>query len=236
MATSFSIVIREVAKHLNAYKSGSASTVQTDYTIATPTVTQVVDPFFSLDFIKDKIVDAHGRLSLEIANVRAHPWRTWINNSVTVSIASGAALPLVAANTESIVGAWGQVLNGGTLMTEAALERVQQYLYDTSDFIAPNLYYIDGGYVYHTASNVTINCCTYERSAIVTLIGTTPPGNIALPDVLVDALVAGAVAECIIEAKGGEMAAYFMKVFEGAIASIRSGQTTMPMMTLKAAA
>lgn len=235
MATSFSVIVRETAKHLNAYKSGSASTVQTDYVIATPTITQVTDPFFSLDFIKDKITDAHGRLSLEIANVRSHPWRTWIGSTVTSSLSSGAALP-TTASSRSIVGAWGQVLAGGTLMDEAAPARVQQYLYDTSDFIAPNLYYIDGGYIYHTAASVTINCCTYERSTVAALIATTPPGNITLPDVLVDALVAGAVAECIIEAKGGEMAAYFMKVFEGAIASIRSGQTTMPMITLKATA
>ena len=68
------------------------------------------------------------------------------------------------------------------------------------------------------------------------LVTSTPPGNITLPDVLVDAIVAGAVMECIIEAKGVEQASYFKTLFEGAIASIRQGQTTMPMMTLKATA
>lgn len=236
MATSFSIVLREAIKHLNAYKSGNAATVQTDYTIATPTITQAVDPYFSLDFIEDKIIDAHGRLSLEIANVRAHPWRTWINNSVTANLSSGSALPSVAANSKSIVGAWGQVLNGGTLMSESAPERVQQYLYDPSDYIMPNLYYIDGGYIYHTASSVTINCCTYERATVAALVTSTPPGNISLPDVLVDAIVAGAVGQCIIEDKGVAEASYFMKAFEAAIESIRNGQTTMPMRLLTATA
>ncbi len=236
MATSFAIIIREVAKHLNAYRSGDASTVNTDYTVATPTTTQVADPFFSLAFIQDKVIDAHGRLALEIANVRAHPWRAWIGNSVTATIASGVVLPLVATNAKSIVGCWGQVLNGGTIMSEAAPERVQQYLYDPLNFNQPNLYYIDGGYIYHTASIMTINCCTYERSTVAALVTSTPPGNITLPDVLVDAIVAGAVMECIIEAKGVEQASYFKTLFEGAIASIRQGQTTMPMMTLKATA
>jgi len=40
----------------------------------------------------------------------------------------------------------------------------------------------------------------------------------------------------IVEAKGTEMASYFLGLFQKAIESIRNGQTTMPMMTLKATA
>lgn len=235
MATSFSIVLREVAKHLNAYKSGTALVVSNDYAVTPPTITEVVDPYFSLGFIQDKVTDAHGRLSLEIANVRAHPWRTWINNSQTANLSSGSALPTVAANSKSIVGAWGQVTNGGIPMSEAAPERVRDYLYHTSTlYITPELYYIDGGYIYHTAAFVKLNCCTYERSTVAALV--TSGGNISLPDILVDAIVAGAVAECIIEDKGSGQAAYFMKRFEAAIESIRNGQTTMPMKLLTATA
>lgn len=233
MATAWQVIFREVAKHANAFASGSAATVATNYAVSPLTTTQVADPFFNLAFIQDKAIDAHGRLALEIANVRAHPWRRYVGNSVTSALASGDQLPATAANGDTIVGAWGQVLAGGTLpMSEAAPERVRAYLiHSTALYTAPYIYYIDGGYIYHTSATATINCCTYERADIVTAVAAN--GNITLPDVLVDAIVAGAVASLLVEAKGMEQAAYFKNYFEGCIESIRKGETTMPMMTLK---
>lgn len=237
MATSFAIPIREVAKHLNAFASGNASTTQTNYTTATPTTTQVVDPYFNLDFIKDRIVDAHGRLVVEIANVRTHPWRSWITPS-TVAVADSAIIGSAAANGKTIVGALGQVLSGGIPLTEAAPERVRDYqLLGGTFYNAPYLYYNDGLRVYLAPNTAcTINVCTYERADVVALIGATPPGNITIPDALVDALVAGTTAMCLVEAKNIEQASYFQGVFDKAVQSIRAGQTTMPMMTLPATA
>lgn len=234
MATSFAIPIREVAKHLNAFASGNASTTQTNYTTATPTVTQVIDPYFNLDFIKDKIVDAHGRLAVEIANVRAHPWRSWITPSVTAALTIGDLIP-TTASSKTIVGAYGEVIGSGILLIQANPQRVQQYLNNASLYpLNPYLYYIEGGRIYHTVAAAAINVCTYERADAVSSIGGTPPGNITIPDVLVDALVAGATASCLVEAKGMEQAAYFQNIFDKAIQSIREGQTTMPRMTLVA--
>lgn len=235
MATSFAIIIREVAKHLNAYRSGDASTVNTDYTVATPTTTQVADPFFSLAFIQDKVIDAHGRLALEIANVRTHPWRSFIGPS-TVTVANGAAIAQTAVNGKPIVGAIGQVLNGGRMMSEAAPERVNAYLRHTGvTYNAPDIYYCDGNVFYSSAASfVTVNVCTYDRSDQVLALAAN--GDITIPDVLADALVAGAVAELVIESKGMEQAAYFLGIFEKAIESIRNGMTHWPMMTLKATA
>lgn len=236
MATAWQVILRETAKHANAFASGGAATVATDYATSPLTTTQVVDPFFNLDFIKDKAIDAHGRLALEIANVREHPWRAFIGNSVTSGLASGAAIPTTAANSKSIVGALGQVLSsGGVPMSAAAPERVRAYqLHTTNLYTTPYLFYIDGGYIYHTGSNtVTINICTYERADVVAAVAAN--GNITLPDVLADAIVAGAVSELIVEGKGMEQAAYLKDYFQKAIESIRSGQTRMPMMNLKQA-
>lgn len=232
MATAWQIVLREAAKHTNAFASGSVSTVATDYTTSPLTTTQVVDPYFNLDLIKDKAIDAHGRLALEIANVRQHPFRSWITPS-TVTVADSAAISTVAANGKTIVGAYGQVLIGGVPCSEAAPERVRAYqLHGGSLYSAPYLYYLDGVYIY-LAPNTTcsINVCTYERADVVAAVAAN--GNISLPDVLVDAIVAGAVAELVIEAKGIEQAGYFLGIFNAAIDSIRKGLTTFPMMTLK---
>ena len=235
MATAWTIIFREVAKHANAFASGNAATVSASYLTSPLTTTQVEDPFFNLDFIKDKCIDAHGRLAAEIANVRTHPWRTFVGNSVTDALLNGDALPSTALNGKSIVGAWGQVMGGSEPFSEAAPERVRSYLLNTSDYNHPYLYYIDGNRIYHTASSsVTINCCTYERADVVTAVAAN--GNISLPDVLVDAIVAGAVAELVIEAKGIEQAGYFLGVFKSAIDSIRQGMTTFPMRTLPATA
>lgn len=232
MATPWQVIFREVAKHANAFKSGNAATVAADYTTSPLTTTQVADPFLNLDFITDKAIDAHGRLALEIANVRAHPWRAEVGNSVTSSLSSGAAMPLLASNNKTIIGAWGQVLNtDSVLMTEAAPERVRPYLVHAATlFIDPYLYYIDGNRIYHTSADVRLNVCTYERADVVAAVAAN--GNITLPDVLADAIVAGAVAGLIVEAKGIEMAAYYLNAFNAAINSIRANDTTMPMKLL----
>jgi len=233
MATPWQVILREISKHANAFASGGAATVATDYTTSPLTTTQVVDPYFNLDFIKDKAIDAHGRLALEIANVRGHPWRAWIGNSTTNALASSALIPMTATNSKTIVGAYGQVLAGFVPMSEAAPERVRA---DLSNQIpplytqSPYLYYIDGNTIYHTESTATINVCTYERADVVTTVAAN--GNISLPDVLADAIVAGAVSELIVEAKGIEQASYFKDYFQKAIESIRAGQTRMPMMLL----
>lgn len=232
MATAWTTILRETAKHANAFASGSAATVATDYTTSPLTTTQVVDPYFNLDFIKDKAIDAHGRLALEIANVRQHPFRSWITPS-TVSVTNGTAISTVAANGKTIVGAYGQVLIGGVPASEAAPERVADYTrLGGNVYGVPNLYYIDGVYLYSTAgAGCVINVCTYERADAVTAMAAN--GNISLPDVLADAIVAGAVAELVIEAKGVEQANHFLGIFNAAIDSIRKGLTTFPMMTLK---
>lgn len=233
MATAWQIILREISKHANAFASGGAATVATDYTTSPLTTTQVVDPYFNLDFIKDKAIDAHGRLALEIANVRGHPWRAWIGNSVTNSLSSGALIPTTATNSKTIVGTYGQVLSGGVPMSEAAPERVRADLINAIPALytqSPYLYYIDGNTIYHTESSATINVCTYERADVVTAVAAN--GNITLPDVLADAIVAGAVSELIVEAKGIEQGAYFKDYFQKAIESIRAGQTRMPMMML----
>lgn len=236
MATPWQVIIREVAKHANAFASGSAATVATNYAVSPLTTTEVKDPYFQLAFIQDKCIDAHGRLALEIANVRQHPWRAFIGNSVTSSLSSGDDIPLVAANGKSIVGAYGQVMSGGAVpMSAAAPERVRAY--ETNQIpplysLDPYLFYIDGNTIYHTSAGATINVCTYERDDAVTEVAAD--GDISLPDVLTDAIVAGAVAALVVEAKGIEQGGYFKSYFMDAIASIRQGQTIMPMRTLAA--
>lgn len=235
MATAWSVILREATKHANAFASGNAANTSVDYLTSPLTTTQVTDPYFNLDFIKDACIDAQGRLAEEIANVQGHPWRAYIGNSATGALATGAVIPLVAANSKSIIGKLGQVLSsdGSRMFSEAAPERVQSYLRDQTSYNDPDLYYTDGNKIYHTAAiSVAITCCTYERADAVAAVAAN--GNITLPDVLTDAIVAGAVASLVVEGKGIEQAAYFRSYFEGAITSIRQGMTTVPMM--KAAA
>lgn len=229
MATTWNVVFREVAKALNAFASGSASTVSTNYLIAPLTTTQVADPYFNLDLIKDKCIDVHGRLALEICNVLGHQWRSRFH-AVTAGLISGATLP-TTANSKTIIGALGEVLSSSIRMDKTTPDRVRQYLNNAALYpLNPYLYYIDGNCIYHTAATANINVCVYERADVVTVVSGN--GNINLPDVLVDALVAGALAELIVESKGIEQASYFKNLFEAAIASIRQGQTTMPRFAM----
>ena len=235
MGTAWTVIIRQVAKHANAFKSGNAATVSADYLTTPLTATQVVDPYFNLGLIEDACINAYGRLATEIANVRQHPWRVHVGPDVTAGLASGDTIPTTAGG-KTIVGALGQVQSSAVLMTEAAPERVQMYLNATAVFdpLNPYLYYIDGNRIYHTVTLANINVCTYERDDTAAAVASDY--DIGLPDVLINAIVAGAVAQLIVEGKGMEQATVFANYFQQAVESIRQGETRMPMFTLPATA
>jgi hypothetical protein len=223
-----------VAKAVNAIAGAQASTMATNFNASPLTTTEVDDPAYNLGLLQDVILNTHGRLALEIASatdengVGNHPWRSFFA-ATTSSLANGAALPATASNGDTIVGAFGKVYVAGdnNVMAPAAAERVSMWRRDASNTTVfktqPYLYNISGGKIYHTTGNVVMDCCTYERADYATTMAAN--GDIGLPDILSDALVAGSVASLVIEDEYAATAAYYKNFYEGAIAAIRAGRT-----------
>lgn len=241
MATKLNVIVREVLKRVNGIAGATASAMATNYATDPLTTTQADDPVFNLAFIQDVVIDVHGRLALEIAsvqdpvtNIGNHPWRTFFAD-VTASVAHGGTLPTVGSGGKTIIGAFGRCYNAGDtdyVLTPASLERISAYrlnvggIYSTS----PHLYSVMGSKVYATAANVVFDVCVYERADLVTAMAAN--GNISLPDVLADALVAGSVASIVVEDEYATTAAYYKSFYDQAIASIRSVNLAMPNLSL----
>lgn len=243
MSTAFNTILRETMKRVNGIAGAQAAAMATNYAVSPLTTTEADDPVYSLAFVKDVIVDVHGRLALEIASVAdpmtgigCHPWRSFFAD-VTASVAHGAALPTVGSGGKNIIGVLGRAVNAGDtdyLLTPASAERVSAWRLYVSTLYTSGawMYHINGSKVYATVSNIIFECCVYERADYSAFTG-----NMALPDVLADALVAGSVAGLLIEDEYAAQCAYYRGMYENAIAAIRAGSTAMPglMMGGKAA-
>lgn len=241
MATKLTAIVREVAKRVNGIAGATASAMATNYAVDPPTTTEIDDPVFNLAYIEDVVIDVHGRLALEIASVQDpvtgignHPWRPFFAD-VTASVAHGGNLPTTGTGGKTIIGAFGRCYNASDtdyVLTPASLERVSQYRFNVGGIYTAgvSMYAINGTKVYATVSNVVFNVCVYERADLVTAMAAN--GNMTLPDVLADALVAGSVASILVEDEYANTAAYYKTFYDQAIAAIRSTSLTIPGMAV----
>lgn len=243
MATKLTAIVREVAKRVNGIAGATAATMATNYAVDPPTTTEIDDPVFNLAYIKDVVIDVHGRLALEIASVQDpvtgignHPWRPYFAD-VTASVAHGGNLPTTGTGGKAIIGAFGRCYNAGDtdyVLTPASLERVSQYRANNGVggiyTAGVSMYAINGTKVYATVANVVFDVCVYERADLVTAMAAN--GNMTLPDALADALVAGSVASIIVEDEYANTAAYYKTFYDQAITAIRSTTLTMPGMAV----
>lgn len=243
MATKLTAIVREVAKRVNGIAGATASAMATNYAVDPPTTTEIDDPVFNLAYIKDVVIDVHGRLALEIASVQDpvtgignHPWRPFFAD-VTASVAHNSNIPTVGSGGKTIIGAFGRCYNASdtdNFLMPASLERVSKYrVYVAAGSIysaGPPYYALSGGKVYATVANVVFDVCVYERADLVTAMAAN--GNMTLPDALADALVAGSVASILVEDEYANTAAYYKTFYDQAIAAIRSTTMRMPGMAV----
>lgn len=246
MPTPFRTVIREIAKRVNALKSEQPAIAEASYIASPITVTQIDDPVYNLSFLQDIVADVHSDLVMAIATcvdpingIGNHPWRNHFPD-VTASITHGGNLPMVGASNKTIIGALGRpydALNVNKILTPASIQRVLAYKNFNSLYTNnPYFYTLNGSKVYHTTQNIVFDCCVYERSDVVTLIGAN--GNFGagvgtVPDVLTPALIAGGVVNAIVAGEYAEQvgpyAAYYMSVRE----MIASGGIMVPGLPVR---
>src|SRR5262245_9259408 len=114
MSTPFNTIVRETIKHVNGILGASASSQQTAYLTDPLTIAEADDPAINLDWVRDRVIDVHGRIALEIAMVAdpstgigCHPWRSFFTD-VSTPVGHNGALPLVGQTGKTIIGALGR--------------------------------------------------------------------------------------------------------------------------------
>jgi hypothetical protein len=236
LSTAWRTIVREVARRVNGVAGSSASTVETNYATSPLTATQIDSPVWNLSFLQDIAIDVHGRLALEIASVQdpqtgigCHPWRSFFRD-VTANIAHAGNFPTTGSGGKTIIGAWGRPRDASDtdqFLTPASAERVSNFKNFSGVYTNnPWLYHVNGSIVYHTTTNIVFEVCVYERADQVTAVGAN--GNIVLPDVLTDCLVAGAISAAVIEDEYASQVAIYGDIYKAGIAAIRSSSIVMP--------
>lgn len=245
MATPFNTAIRKALKHVNKIKGATGAAQQTAYLTSPLTTTQVASPVINLDFARDAVIDAHGRLALEIASVAdpvtgigCHPWRTFFAG-LTSAVTHGAVVPTATSGSKAIIGALGRPYDSSDtdqFLQPASLERVSKFKNNSSIYTNnPWFYSINGSKVYHTTTSIIFECCGYERSDIATAASAATNGSFGqggtantIPDVLEDALVAGAVVMMCVEGEYLDLIGLYAEYWKQALDAIRMGSLRMP--------
>lgn len=243
MATPWTTIIRRIGKAVGAFRSASAgAAANTDYTTSPLTTTIWEHPVITLDVARDLAIDAHGRIALEIASVMdvrgigCHPWRNFFKDTAG-PLSSPADLPILGLGGKTIIGALGQPYrnsDASQVLEKASLERVvawsQSGAYDNT---IHNFYAMGGNRVYHTGGAIIFPVCVYERNDAVTAVAAN--GNISIPDVLTDALTAGAIASAVAEGEFVEQSSYYAGFYKACIDAIRAGSVSMPGLKVEMA-
>lgn len=242
MSTTYAKLVSEIAKHVNALAGATASAAATNYATTPHTTSTIDDVVYPLAFLQDLAINAHGRIALAIAScvnregIGNHPWRGFFRDK-TSNLSHGANLPTTGSTGKNIIGAFGEAYDASDtdqLLTRASVQRISKYKNNSGIYTNnPWLWTISGGQVWHTTTNITIDVCVYERSDQVSAVAS---GNITVPDVLADLIVAGAVAAATVNGKNLDQAGTFAGYYQAGLAMIAAGSTGIPQLMLGTAA
>lgn len=244
MSVKYAEIIRQTAALMNQVTGETVAALETAYTTAPLTNTELKAPYWSISEIRDAVLAVQGDLVLAIAGTPNHPFRAYFA-SRTAGLAHRAALPSVDKDSKPIVGVFGTVydLSGSTIgprCAEKDIEAIERIVLNTGIYTEEHYFAaVENGRIYHTRGTVAIDCCVYahsdETSNISSSSETTP-----LPDVLANALTCGA-AWRLMSKQGvfGAAAAPLGEYLAGVVAQLQQGIAGVQgfvMPTRKAAA
>lgn len=171
---------------------------------------------------------AEERLAHAIADNATHPWRQYLAD-VTQTLAYGDVLPAQSDNNLPIIGQWGAVRDSSTseVCSLMPMAQIRRRVTNPNTNLVCSVYWynISGGRVFHTRTNVTIDCCAYSRTVQSTELNNN--GIIALADVLEPAYVAGAVSHLVRDDEFMGQAQAYAAYFNKTIEAIGQGMTSV---------
>lgn len=228
MASNYHEILAEVALRINALTGVTAADQQTAYTTRPLTTTQWQSPIFPFASAKAAILNAEERLAHAIANVGDHPWRKFLADTTTAISHKG--LINTTTLSKQIIGMYGAVYDAsdGTECTKKSPETIRRRVRNANSFFrAPAYYYcIEGNRIFHTRTTVTIDVCVYDRASQSTNLDAN--SAMLLPDVLDEALVAGAVSMLVRDDEFTGQAAIYRAYFNDTLKMIAGGGTSRP--------
>lgn len=237
MSVTYNTIIRNAAVRINAITGATSSALESAYITTPLTAAQVDSADFTLSVLKDTCLLVEEKLAHAIANTGNHPWRSYLS-STTAAIAHRGFIPTVDASSPSVrplIGVLGSVYDATDLVvcTEKPLEVIRRRVDNPGTFFKTSVYWykIDGVRIYHTRSNVKIDCCSYDRAAQATAIATLGNSTI-LPDVLEEAMVCGMVSMLVRDDAFTAQSQIYRNYFNDTLQMISKGLGSVPAKTI----
>lgn len=230
MATPYDIVVRQVALRINAFSNATQpADLQTAYVTALTSAVVGESESFPFSAIQDAVLDAEQKLAQTIAEVKDHAWRQ-VLISETAALASGATIPAVDSAGKSIIGVYGAVFDAtdSDSLNEQPAEVIERRLRSSAIWKIPVYQYaIKGDSIVHTRTTVKIEVCVWDYTTQAAAI--VANGNMLLPDVLMEALICGAIALLVRDDEFTTQAGVYAEYFAETIKAIRGGATNLPV-------
>jgi hypothetical protein len=158
-----------------------------------------------------------------------HPFRAYLR-SATANLAHGAVLPTVDSGGKTIIGVWGSIRDASDnrVLKEKTLQEVERRVANAGSFYKRQYYYfkIEGSQIYHTRTNVVIDCCFYDRAARKTAVINNTA--ILLSEALEPAYISGAIELLSRDGEFADQAALYAQHFKDSIYVIRAGGVNVP--------
>jgi len=222
-------LLAAVALTVNALEGTDPVALQTVYAKRPLTDEDFDSSIVPMNAIRDRILNAEQRLVLSIANSDDPFWRAEIG-SVTDTILNGALVPDSDINGDTIVGAYGAVLDAQDqtqICSKMDIELLRNRQNASSLWIMQQYNYaFIGDKVIHTRPNgVVVQVCVYDFNAQTAAFDADDP--ILLPDALVPAYIAGGVAGLVRDDEFMEQAQLYAQYFNNVNDAILKNRTSV---------
>lgn len=199
MSVPYQQLLHDVGLRMNSLIGGQVAPLEATYATAVLTAANFKSADFPFTSFRDAILMAESQFAHAAAvshdehGTGNHTWRSSMAD-VTAALANGAVIPSTGSGGNSIIGAYGEVIDGtdGVLMTRKPLEYVRRIKAETWRTYPLHFYRIIGRRIFHTRTTAIIGVCVYNR--VTQLAAWNAGGNMLLPDTAEPGIAALAVS------------------------------------------
>jgi len=229
MSVPYHDILAAAGTRCNALVGAKAGPLETTYLTRPLTAANFQSSIFPFSDYIAQTASAVQKLSQTIADVRDHPWRRNLAGR-TADLASGATIPAADNAGASIIGVYGNVIDSddGQVLSEQPDETIRRRLLTPSLWKIPVYHFsLTGDSILHTRTEVYLEVCVLDYGALITAIGAND--DMALPDVLAEAVICGTVALMVRDDEFVLQAGTYAEYFAETLKAIRGGATVLPV-------
>lgn len=187
-------ILAQTGIRTNAVKGATEAVRITNLAVNPLTATQIGSAEFPFTVIQKNVIAAVGRIVRTYASHKNHPFRA-NNTSQTSALSPGDAIPSANSAGKSIVGVYGAVRNGTTVLTRQPKQIIESINRSTRKGDDRYYDFVDG-YIVHTEPSVTIDVITFDIATELTAMNAAS-GASPLPDSCLDIAWCAALASMV---------------------------------------